>query len=189
MLDFSLGLFRIQHFNFTAPIGSGAGIIGASNPVGLGITAGVSALSGVTNLFSKLNHPYGTCSTTAPDADSFRACWSHPVGPDFIPYMEGAPRGWSFAWCRGARSLLAPEGGCAAPCDCSTRACVCAPTGAVKGLPDGTFVDAKGKNLGGPVQKADYVLSDVAKEGKAISLSLLGIAGIGGLFFIPRLLK
>lgn len=128
-------------------------------------------IAGVTKLFAKLNHPYGTCAPSAPDSDSFLACWKHAIPNDFIPYWKGQPTdkqpgtlGWDFAFCRGASA--GRSSGCnktAGPkgpaCDCSSNPCVCAPAGAVVGLRDGTFMDANGNNLGPAVARVDVPIT------------------------------
>jgi hypothetical protein len=106
---------------------------------------------------------------------TFLHCWKHPITYPQIPFYSDTligPRGWgNWAYCRGAQTAangddwLAKNGsfaGCQQwkPTDksCDTalwkssqgaKGCVAAPLGAVLSLPDGTFLDANGVNLGG----------------------------------------
>jgi hypothetical protein len=103
------------------------------------------------------NHPYGSCSPNAPDMVSYLACWKHAIPSNYIPHMQGGPRGWGWAWCEGANggsdgkswaSANQSFMGCKSGCDCTSGKCGCAPAGAVMANPDGTFNDAWGRNLG-----------------------------------------
>jgi hypothetical protein len=130
----------------TNSVSSIAAIASSSNPIGAALTGAGLLL----NLFSSLNHPYGTCGPNSPDMDSFLACWKHPIPDNFIPWRESAEKGFNaFAYCPGAKAGRAPAAGCGGGCNCSGRGCVCAPTGAVKSLSDGSFLGTSGQSLGG----------------------------------------
>ena len=151
-----------------------------------GVTAAISALL-------KMNHPYGTCAPTAPDAESFLHCWTHDIGNNFLPYWKGAPtakqpgtQGWDFAVCHGATNGRVPSSGCQLPCDCTTRGCVCAPAGAVTGLRDGTFLDAQGRNLGPAVMKLTP-LSSVKAAAQTAEQAAAAVTGGGTTSMLPLL--
>jgi hypothetical protein len=139
-------------------VGAGAiAVLTSANPAGAALTAAGT----LANLVTNLNHPYGTCSPNAADANTFLACWKHPIPDNFIPVYKGGAQGWAWAYCPGAKGGRASAAGCLPGCDCSTGACVCAPAGAVMGLKNGTFVDAAGRNLGPAVARSGGTLATI----------------------------